>query len=188
MIIYNVNTNARDTLEYCHKGIDCTNDIIGNEGAIKCNPDAVLEGLIWYNEKDETYYATAETIAWWQDHLAVLTEIDDLIDKVREMGVSWDDIQACEVEMGDCESDALKQRDQLLKLLQNAISPTDWVDYLIQIGCIGGGVDHQFEDEQDYARWVFETPITEVRQVLADQPCDTPIAERMYEWAEELLS
>jgi Arc/MetJ-type ribon-helix-helix transcriptional regulator len=63
-----------------------------------------------------------------------------------------------------------------LEKYEYSIDPDSWVDYLVQISAI--------ESEQEYADWVLNTPITEVSQTLANQPCDTPTAERLYEWAE----
>lgn len=59
---------------------------------------------------------------------------------------------------------------------EHEVDADDWVDYLIQINGI--------ESEEEYAAWILSTPITEVAQELANQPCDTPTAESLYDWAE----
>jgi hypothetical protein len=75
-----------------------------------------------------------------------------------------------------------------LEKIEEVITADEWVDYLVQSNVIGSGDQgEQFETEAAYAKWVLETPITVLRQVLSDQPCDTPTAESLWEWAVDYL-
>jgi hypothetical protein len=100
MIIKNIDNNTEVELKYVYGGIDCTNDIIGNTGAIKLDKSAVDEGLIWFDIETESYYANQDTIDWWMDYLYKKAEIDDRERMLRDNGVTWEEIHRAYDEQG----------------------------------------------------------------------------------------
>lgn len=60
---------------------------------------------------------------------------------------------------------------------ENTIEVWQWVNWLLQTGAI--------ESENEYAHEVRKMNIRELQQNLANQPCDTPDAYELIDWAWE---